>query len=176
MLAKFLLAASACLPLTCLAGDPELKLPAFEHLQAVATESVNVTLGAGPLALARLALDSGTDDRDTAELREILQGLKSVNVRSFQFARDHMYSAADLQGLHAQLADSGWSALAQVRQHHDSDQDVDIFVSTDHEKINGITLLVSAPRSFTVVNVVGSIDPAKLAKLQGKLGLPSLAM
>jgi len=176
MFGRIILAACACLPLTCLANDPELKLPAFEHMQAVASESVNVTLGAGPLALAALALQSNKDDPEAAELREIVRGIKSVNVRSFEFAKDHMYSEADLQSVRAQLSAPGWNALAQIRQGQARGQNVDVFVSMDQEKVNGIAVVVSAPRQFTIVNVVGSIDPAKLAKLQGHLGLPSMHM
>jgi len=42
--------------------------------------------------------------------------------------------------------------------------------------VNGLAIIASGPRELTIVNIVGSVDPAKLAKLGNRLGLPALAM
>jgi len=174
-LRKSLVAAVAvCLPLVCLAADPELKLPAFDHLQQIATDSVNVSLGPWPLGLAAWALNA--ESPQNADLREILRDVKSINVRSFEFDADNMYSESDIDDVRHQLSSPGWNALAQIRQRRSGKEDVDVFVSMDRDKVNGVAIIASGPRRFTIVNIVGSIDPAKLAKLEDRFGLPSLAM
>jgi hypothetical protein len=171
-------AAVACLPLwsapLALAGSPELKLPSFEHLQRLATDSVNVTIGQGLLGIASWALGQSADAKDH-DAQEVLQGLKSIYIRSFKFAADHQYSSSDIEAIRSQLSAPGWNALAQIHQRGEG-ENVDIYVSTDHEVVNGLAIIASSPRELTIVNVVGSIDPAKLAKLSGRLGVPALPM
>ena len=52
--------------------------------------------------------------------------------------------------------------------------DVDVFVNTDDGKILGIAVIASEARSFTIVNIVGSIDMEKFAKLEGQFGIPKV--
>ena len=52
---------------------------------------------------------------------------------------------------------------------------VDVYMNMDGEKILGIAVIESEPRSFTIVNVVGNIDFAKLAKMAGGLGIPKIS-
>jgi hypothetical protein len=40
----------------------------------------------------------------------------------------------------------------------------------------GLALIASEPREFTIVNIVGSIDLAKLHKLEGQFGVPKLEL
>jgi hypothetical protein len=173
-------AAVACLSLwsasLALAASPELRLPSFEHLQRLATDSVNITLGRVPLGIASWALGHSEDSQDH-EIQEVLNGLKSIYIRSFKFAADHQYSTADIEAIRSQLSAPGWNALAQIHQHGEQAQEnVDIYVSTDHEVVNGLVVIASGPRELTIVNLVGSVDPAKLGKLSGRLGLPALPM
>ena len=172
-------AAVACLTTCCapraLAADPELRLPSFEHLRQRATESVNVTIDGWPLALARRALDESSDPADR-ELKRALHGLKAIYIRSFEFPENNQYAEADVAEVRSQLSAPGWNALAQVRQHGHDSENVDIYVSMDHELVTGIAILASSPRQFTIVNIVGSVDPATLGKLGGRLGLPAFHM
>jgi len=94
----------------------------------------------------------------------------------FEFDADNMYSESDIDDVRHQLSSPGWNALAQIRQRRSGKEDVDVFVSMDRDKVNGVAIIASGPRRFTIVNIVGSIDPAKLAKLEDRFGLPSLAM
>lgn len=158
-----------------LAADPQLRLPSFEHLQQLATDSVNVTIGQWPLGMAAWALEHSEDANDR-ELQQVLRGLKSICIRSFQFAADHQYDPSDIEALRRQLSAQGWNALAQIHQHGEQAENVDIYVSMDHEIVNGLAIVASAPRKLTIVNIVGSVDPAKLAKLSDRLGLPALPM
>jgi|SRR5882724_3159895 len=170
---------AACLSLgsasLALAASPELRLPSFEHLQRLATDSVNITIGQGPLGIASWVLGQSQDAQDH-DIQEVLHGVKSIYIRSFKFAAEHQYSMSDIDAIRSQLSAPGWNALAQIHQHGEQAQNVDIYVSTDHQVVNGLAVITSGPCELTIVNIVGSVDPAKLARLSSRLGLPGLAM
>lgn len=155
-----------------MAEGPRLNLPAFDHLQRIATDSVNVTIGPWPLGMAAGMLDER--DKQSAELHELLRGLKAVYVRSYEFACDNMYSKADVDAVREQLSSPGWNPLAQIHSQRD-DENVNVYVCMANDKISGLAVVASAPRKFTIVNVVGSLDPHKLALLEDQIGLPDLA-
>jgi hypothetical protein len=46
----------------------------------------------------------------------------------------------------------------------------------DANKANGLAIISSEPREFTIVNIVGSIDLQKLHRLEGQLGIPKLQL
>ena len=163
-----------CLPALARAANPQLRLPAFDHLQRTATESVNITLGPAPLALAAWVMKN--EKGENAAARELLRGLRTIAVRSYEFPEDNMYSQADIDAVRDQLSAPGWTALARVRQRHEDAEDVDIYVSMDNDKVTGLAIVAMSPRKFTIVNVVGSIDPSLLASLEDRLGLPALPM
>lgn len=156
-----------------LAADPQLKLPSFDRLQRLAVDSVNVTIGQWPLNMAALALENSADPRDR-ELQAVVKGIKAITVHSFKFAADQSNSS-EVDAVRSQLSTPGWNSLAKIRQ-HGGDEDVDIYVSMDHETVNGLVVITSSARELTIVNVVGSIDPAKLAGIGNRLGLPGFSM
>jgi len=151
----------------------DLDLPSFAHLRERAVESVDITIGALPLFLMRCIVKAD-DDPESAEQMEVLKGLKSVRVRNYRFDSDFAYSKADLDSVRSQLSGPGWSPLAQVhdRKHN---EDVDVYVALKDEKITSLAVIASEPREFTIVYLVGSIDPKKLDKLQGQFHLPETA-
>ncbi len=166
-------------PAAALAADPQLKLPKFEHLQRNATESVNITIGKGLLHLASFALRHDKHKRpEDAQALEILSGLKAIYIRSYEFPEDNMYSQSDIDAVRAQLTGPGWTPLAQVRQRRtEADaEDVDVYVSLENDKVNGLAVVASGARKFTIVNIVGSIDPEKLADVEERFGIPEHAL
>ena len=158
-----------------LAADPQLRLPLFDSLQRVATESVNVTISRWPLGIVSWALDHSEDPGDR-DLHDVVRGLKSIQIRSVKFDSDRQYDLSIIDDLRNQLSAPGWSPLLQVHQHGDRADNVDIYVSTSHNIVNGLAIVASGPRELTIVNIVGSVDPAKLAKVSSRLGLPDLPM
>jgi hypothetical protein len=137
------------------AQGPQLKLPNFEHLRSKAIDSVDVTIGALPLTLARWCMPDS--DPDSAAVKSMLRGVKNVKVRHFEFADDFVYSQADLDSVRAQLSGNGWSSLVQVRDRR-KNEDVGVYVAVENEKITGFVVVASEPREFTIVNVVGTLD------------------
>jgi hypothetical protein len=166
--------ALVCLSLPALADaqSGKLDLPDFKSLAHEATDSVNISLGPWLLHLFAGFIDD--KDPDAAATKKLLAGIQSIDVRSYEFARDFAYSGDELAGVRRQLAQPGWNALAQV---HDraKNEDVDIFVRTEKDHTAGFALIASEPREVTIVNIVGSIKLADLAKLQTQLHLPHIS-
>ncbi len=164
------LAAAACLslPLAATARGAELELPSFPDLREQATESVDLTLGWMPLHLMGWLMNDG--DPDAAQVKETLKGLKSVQIRSYQFNADYAYPQADLDRLRARLAAPGWSPLVQVRKRGDRDgqdkEKVDIYVTLEDKKVKGLVIIACEPRELTIVNIIGTIDLEQIAGLR----------
>src|SRR3984957_5216400 len=157
-----------------LAAPPApITLPNFDALTDKATQSVNITLDSNLLGLAAGFLDSSKPE--DAAAKELVAGLQGIYVRSFTFDKDFAYSMADVDAVRKQLAAPGWQRLVGVRSGKEK-ANVDIYISVDAGRANGLAIISSEPRQLTIVNIVGSIDLQKLHKLEGKFGIPKLQL
>src|SRR5271168_3001738 len=114
--------ALACLlaPALAAAQDARLKLPEFKSLAGKATESMNISLSPWLLHIAGAFIDEKYADSVAA--KQALAGIKAIEIRSYHFATDFAYSAADIEGVRSQLSGPGWSQLIQVH-HRDKSED-----------------------------------------------------
>jgi hypothetical protein len=151
-----------------LAWQSPLRLDQLDRLSAKAVESVNITLDASLLQLAANFLDS--DDGDEAEIKKLVAGLKGIYVRSFEFKNTGEYGDADVEAVRAQLKDSKWKRIVEVRSKVDGDSDV--YLKTDAGHIQGLVVISAEPKELTVVSVEGAIDMEGLKKLRGNFGIP----
>jgi len=157
-------------PAACLAQQGRVQLPDFSDLSKRATESVVVTLDHDMLQTASQFIPK---DDGNAEANAVINGLEGVYVRSFTFAQDHDYSRADVDGILKQLHAPIWSPLVSVHETK-MNQDVNIYVCRVNGHTKGMVVVAAEPRELTIVNLVGDIDPAKLAQLGGHFGVPHL--
>jgi hypothetical protein len=157
------------LPGLGVAQDAKLKLPEFSSLAGKATETVNISLSPWLLHMAGSFIDD--KDADSVATKRLLAGIKSIQIRSFQFAGDNAYSAADIDSVRSQL--TGWSQIMQVH-HREKSEDVDMYVLIENNVTKGFALIASEPREFTIINIVGSISVEDLPKLQSHLHLPKV--
>lgn len=155
------------------APDAQLKLPDFDSLADKASESVTITLDAALLGMAAGFLDASKPE--DAAAKELISGLRGVYVRSYTFDADFVYPKADVDNVRKQLSAPGWQRLVEVRSRKEQAH-VDIYVSLDRNKANGLAIIASEPREFTIVNIVGSIDLQKLHQLEGQFGIPKLQL
>jgi Domain of unknown function (DUF4252) len=153
----------------------DFKLPAnLDKLSAKAENTVEVTLDGSMLLLASRFLSD--QDHDQAKAKKLMAGLESVYVRSFEFAGEGAYEMADVDALRAQFHTPGWSRIVGVKSKHGGN-DADVFLkTTDGGQIAGIVVIAAEPRQLTVVNVAGTIDPAKISDLSGRFHIPELAL
>jgi Domain of unknown function (DUF4252) len=163
----------AALTARAIAAPPgQLQLPNFDSLTDKSVKSVNITLDPSLLGLAAGFLDSSNPE--DAATKELVSGLQGIYVRSYTFDADFVYPAADVDEVHRQLSAPGWQRLVQV---HSKDQaNVDIYLCVNQGRANGLAIISSQPREFTIVNIVGSIDLQKLHRLEGKFGVPRLPL
>jgi hypothetical protein len=161
--------AAACLSSVGLGA--ELRLPDFDSLRAKASNSVVISLDEDMLRLAGQFLDPS--DPGDANAKAAIRGLKSIFVRSFRFEKPFQVPSAEIAVVRSQLESPRWRRVVQT--HSDTDHsDVDIYLAADTEQAEGLVIIVTEPREFTVVSISGAIDLARLHSLEGHLGVPRL--
>ena len=170
---RWLAALPAALAATVALAAPGamLNMPDFDALAAKAAETVNISLDTALLGVAASFLDS--NDPDDAAVKELVAGLKGIYVRNYTFDQDFAYPAAQVDLVRTQLAPPVWQRLVEVNSAKDHTH-LQIYVSVDRGVANGLAIIAAEPREFTIVNIVGSINLAKLRRLEGKFGIPKL--
>ncbi|HSB12150.1 MAG TPA: DUF4252 domain-containing protein [Blastocatellia bacterium] len=127
-------------------------------------------------ALLRLAASFLNEKRspDEGKIKELILGLKGVFVKRFEFEKEGEYTMADVDSIRTQLNAPGWSRIANVRSKREGNYDV--VIMTEGSVIKGLAVLAAEAKAFTVVNIVGPIDVAKLSELEGKFGIPHFGL
>jgi len=150
----------------------EIKLPAeVEKLSATAKETVEVKMDGPMLRWASKFLSA--EDRDEQKAANLVQNLKSIYVRSFEFDRESAYAPAEVDALRSQFGPPVWSRVVGVRSEHDG-ENVDVYFKVENEKMAGIVIIAAEPKELTFVNIVGPIEVDQLADLGGEFGIPRL--
>jgi hypothetical protein len=149
----------------------QINLQSLDSLSSKAKEKTEVALDESTLKLASGFLSE--KNADEAAARQITEGLKSVNVRVFEFDRTGVYTQADLQPIRDQLKAPQWKRIVNVQE---DGEDTEIWISQDAtNKTDGILIIAAEETELTVVNVVGNIDMKNLGNLGGRLGIPELS-
>lgn len=167
-IATFLLAV-ACVPMWA----QDIKMPAnLDKLAAKADETVDVSLEGSMLRMiARFASDKSEGG---IKARNLLSGLQSITVKSFEFSREGQYDISDVEAIRSQVKGAPWSRIVGVTSKKDGDN-VDVyFKDGGNGNLGGIVVLAAEPKSLTIVSIVGTLDPSQLADLGGQYGIPKL--
>lgn len=174
------LLAAAALMLLALASaraqtpDGRLRLESLESLAPRAAKSLRVDVDSVMLSLGKSLLDD--DDPEEKTIKEIIEGLRGVYVRSYRFDSDGQLKDADLTALRDQLRGPGWSRLVDVQARGEEFDSAEVYALTAAGRVEGMTVILVQPKSLLVVNVVGSIDLDKLKRLEGSLGIPRITI
>lgn len=148
----------------------QLKLN-LDHLAARAADSVDISLNGSMLQFAAKFLDGKSEDE--AKVKKLISGIASIAIRSFEFKSDGEWAQSDLEGVRSQLKAPGWSRVVGFKSTSDGET-AEVHVHSEKDKINGVAIVVTSPREFTVVNLTGTIDMDSLADLSGHFGMPKL--
>jgi Domain of unknown function (DUF4252) len=167
--ARALMWIALAVPAASFAQSGHIDLPSFDGLDKSAINSVNISLN---LSLLKLVAQNMRDPNDEP-IKSVLNGLEGIYVRSFEFATDHAYPQAEVDRVRAQIERAGWSKLVSVHNNKQN-EDVEVCVLNVGSRAEGLVVFVTEPRAFTIVNLVGSVDLAKLSQLEGKFGVPNL--
>ncbi|HWW61160.1 MAG TPA: DUF4252 domain-containing protein [Thermoanaerobaculia bacterium] len=144
-----------------------LDIPGLEER---ASEVVDVTLDASMLRLASKFLSS--NDPDERGVREMVQKLQGIYVRSYEFDRDGEYERSAIDRVRTQLGPA-WKKIVNVRSK--KSDNVEIYTLMRGDAVNGLLIISAEPRELTIVNIVGPVDLEKLANLEGQFGIPRMS-
>lgn len=165
---KFIITLALTLTVAVPASAQRLNLD-FPGLADKAEEVVDVTLDATMLRLAAKFL-SGRDSDERA-IRDMINGLEGIYVRSYEFAKAGEYDPSLIDRVKSQLG-STWKPLVTVRSK--TKENVNIMADLRGDKIVGLVIIAAEPREFTIVNIQGPIDIDRLADLSGQFGIPEI--
>jgi hypothetical protein len=155
------------------AQDAHIQMSQLDRFNDMADKVISVDVSEG---LINLALSALRPDRspNEAKIKEILAGLKGVYVKRFEFEKEGAYSASDVDYIRSQFNGPGWVRVAGVRSKREGNYDV--VMMYEGSIIKGLAVLAAEPRALTVINVIGSIDVAKLRDLEGSFGIPRFGL
>ncbi|HWQ54889.1 MAG TPA: DUF4252 domain-containing protein [Bryobacteraceae bacterium] len=153
-------------------GAQDFQIPVnIEKLAAKAVDTVDVTLDASMLQFAGTFLSDKKPEE--AQARQLINGLKGIYVRSFEFEKPGEYSAADVEAIRVQLKAPLWSRIVGVRSKREG-ENAEVFLKRENNKVTGLAVIAADPKSLTIVNIVGAINPEDLSRLGGQFGIPRL--
>jgi hypothetical protein len=156
------------------AQDPaKIDISHLDKFADRADKVIDVTVDQQLLRLAASFLNEKRSP-DEGKIKELILGLKGVFVKRFEFEKEGEYTMADAESIRSQLNAPGWARVANVRSKREGNYDV--VIMSEGSVIRGLAVLAAEPKSFTVVNIVGPIDLAKLSELEGKFGIPHLGL
>lgn len=168
-LVTFALLLFAGTAMTAKAQGAKLQLDQLDALANKASETVDVKLDERLLHM----IPKIFTDKDDADIKEVLKGVKGIYVKVFTFEKEGQYSQAEVESVVSQLSGSGWNKIVSVMSKKEN-QNVEVYLNTTGDLVNGLAVLSVEPKEFTVVNIVGPIDLEKLSKLEGSFGVPDL--
>jgi hypothetical protein len=140
----------------------------WQKLAAKASEKVDVHLEGPALELASRFLGNSGDE---ARVKQIIQGLRGIYVKAFEYDSPGQYSAADVAAIKSQLRAPEWTRIVDVQE---KDESATVFLKTDGKQTQGLVVVAAEPTELAVVQILGTVDPAALAELGGKFGIPNM--
>jgi hypothetical protein len=126
----------------------------------------------GPMLRLASRFLSGKDP-DEARAKNVVNGLKGIYVKSYEFEKEGEYSPNELDEIRGQLRGPGWSRMVGVISKKGGDN-AEIYIRLDNDHIGGLVILAAEPKELTVVNIVGNISLDDLSALGGHFGIPDV--
>lgn len=166
---KFIITLALTLTVAVPASAQRINLD-FPGLAEKAEEVVDVTLDATMLRLAAKFLSG--QNSDERAVKDMINGLEGIYVRSYEFARAGEYDPSLIDRVKSQLG-SSWKPLVTVRSK--TKENVNIMADLRGDKIVGLVIIAAEPREFTIVNIQGPIDIDRLSDLSGQFGIPEIS-
>ena len=154
------------------AQDSRIQTASLDHLAAKASESVDVNVDERLMKMAAKVFSD--QDADERKIKKLVEGLKGIYVRSFEFDRTGQYTDADLESIRTQLRGPGWTRMVNVSSKKDGN--LEVYLLFHGDMVNGMAVLHSDEKELTIVNIVGPVDLDKLAQLEGQFGVPELGI
>ena len=150
--------------------------PIEKTLADRAAHVTEVTLDKNMLAFAGKFMNKDKDDdKDDKEAKELIQGLRGVYVRDYEFDKDNEYTAEELEGLRKYITSSDWSPMVHERT-KGAKEGTDVYLKLVNGQVQGLYVLDAEPRELSLVLILGPIDMDKIGSLGGNFGIPKQAV
>ena len=153
------------------AQNAKLELSQLDKLAAKASNVTNVTLDGSLLKMAGQQMEekaSKSKSDKKASAANLVNRLKGIYVKSFEFDQPGEYNKADLESVLNQLESGGWKSMVHVEEKK-TGETTGIYVMQEGGETIGMAIVAAEPKELTVVNLVGPIDFSELGSL-GSLG------
>lgn len=157
--------------ITAHAQGAKLQMDQLDVLAKKASETVDVKLDEHLMQTTAKIFS----DKDDAEIRELLKGVKGIYVKSFTFEKEGEYSQAEVDSILSQLRGGGWSKVVSVSNKKERDN-VEVYLMMQGDQVEGLAVISAEPKELTVVNIIGPVSLEKLSKLRGQFGVPELGI
>jgi Domain of unknown function (DUF4252) len=143
----------------------------LEPLGGKASEKLNISLNHSTLQFAAKFLDG--EDPEDAQVKKVLEGIDSIDIRTFESKTAGAWTAADLDRMRNQLRRPEWSRMLGY-QSTEEGETAEIYVREVSKKVAGVVILDAEPKTLTVVSIAGTVDLDSLGELSGHFGVPKL--
>ena len=160
------------LPFAVHAQDSRLQLSGLDHLAGKANQTVDVNIDERLMKLTAKIFNE--KDADEQQVKKLIEGLKGVYVKSFEFDNAGEYSTTDLETIRTQLRGPGWTRMVNVTSKKEGN--VEVYLQFNGDQVGGLAVLYFEEKELTVVNIVGPVNLDKLAELEGQFGVPELGI
>src|ERR1043165_7635989 len=161
----FPLLLAGCTATVTFGQSARLQLGHLDRLEAVADQTVEVTVDQKVLNLAKIFLIKSKDPNQQ-KIRELIGEIEGIYVKHFTFERAGQYSLADIEAIRSQLNGPGWARMAGVRSKRNN-QNLDVYTMIEGSRIGGLAVIAAEEKELTIVNIIGPIDLEKLMSLEG---------
>jgi hypothetical protein len=149
--------------------------PIEKTLADRAAHVTEVTLDKAMLAFAAKFMDGKGGDADEKAAKEMIQNLRGVYVRDYEFDKDASYTTAELEGLRTYIQGTDWSPMVHEKSKGKT-EGTDVFVKLVNGQLQGLFVLDAEPRELSLVLILGPIDIDNIGKLGGNFGIPKEAV
>lgn len=139
----------------------------LDKLGAKAKGSTNITLDGNTLKLASSLLGDGQN-----AVKSLVNNLKGIYIRSYEFDKPGQYNEADLAPLRAYVKSLQWTKIVDEKEQNEK---TEIYImALPNDRLGGLAIVSSEPAEITVVFINGTLSLSDLGKLSGNLGIPDL--
>lgn len=144
-----------------------------EKLDGLTDERTKVTLDGDMLRLATKFLGMGDDkDAEAEAIKGLVNNLKGVYVRTWEFDKDGQYTKADIAPFRAYLKQQQWSKIVESLSGKELSE---VYIQPlPNDRFGGVAIISAEPRELTVVYINGVMNLNDLDKLEGKFGIPDI--
>lgn len=139
----------------------------FDALNSVYGEP-SVMINISPLLLKLMATAS-KDDPEAAKLMNSLQG---VRVNIYPTGGELGPALAQVAKARKALQAAQWEPVVQVRE---PGEEVQIFMKTNEQGMQGLTVMAVDAEEAVFLNILGEIDPSQLGKVMNQLDIETPA-